>query len=450
MGINTNESGYMELSLPARWNKIPGLTIDAGNLKELLAPKLSELEKNRETRRQATRTDLEALQAQLNPTREKIQAIESSSDEIGGVHGLKQILGAMNLYPNKWGKINADTSTKEWQSGLTGPWADIFKWLLQFQKGMNSPYSLDKKGKLLPLDKDGNPTQEDEKTSMIIRWYGVNGIPESEFGTLGPITISKLKAEAEKRGIILPPGKWDVWFKSASEFLGQYGGMIDYLTNALNLPKNLILGIIKQESWLGTNPNDYTWWNGVMQLTTAPLADMSGETSTKGRFDTRKALIFQKLFQRVNPEMLQRIPSMQWVLETTLDSWAWDVVFDLCDKSSSLEEYMEAIKKVRLWERWKFKGLTFHTLNILVGSVYLAYIKEYRTGGRNDVTAIARNYNGSAHRDSYALSVANHVWWFNRSPLINSPRKPLFTVDTPTPSQQVAQADDPEDTTDVA
>ena len=69
---------------------------------------------------------------------------------------------------------------------------------------------------------------------------------------------------------------------------------------------------------------------------------------------------------------------MMRTLESSLDDEAWDVVETVCGDDTEPKDFRDAMLKIKSWERGKFRGLTFHTLNILVGSVYLAYINDYR------------------------------------------------------------------------
>ena len=351
----------------------------------------------KETVRSKVAMDLDSLRSTLVPTIEMAKKIEADSDPVGWIHGLKLILSKSNHY--KW-KIDGSIEEGKWTK-TTGPKINpVVKWLIDFQVGSNSPYR---------LWNDGRPLVENGSNADLRV-----GIPKEEIGKLWPVTLTFLLDYAKRNGIELPPSRGDKKFESSTEFIQKYGPMVDYLTSALGLPNNLILGIAKQESNLGTNPADYWWGNGVLQLTSAPLADMSWVTSRPWVTDVRKIGIYQKLYRKVDTDVLKWLPfgTLMKNLESSLDADAWNVVETLCDDSTSPEDFRTAMQKVRSWERGKFRGLTYHTLNILVGSIYLAYIKDYRLKGSQNVASIAQMYNGSENKEKYASSVYSHVQRF--------------------------------------
>lgn len=351
----------------------------------------------KETVRSSVAMDLDSLRKTLVPTLEMAKKIEEDSDLVWWIHWLKMILTHARHFK---GKIDGNIEDGKW-SKTSGPKINpIVKWLIDFQVSYNSPFQLWNDGKPLVL----NGTLNDLK----------QGIPRDEVGKLWPVTLTILLDYAKRNGIELPPSRGDKKFESPAEFIQKYGPMVDYLTAALWLPSNLILGIAKQESNLGTNPADYWWGNGVLQLTSAPLADMAWVTSKPWVTDIRKIGIYQKLYRKVDTGILKWLPfgTLMKDLESSLDAEAWEVVDTLCDDATSPEDFRKAMQKVRSWERWKFRWLTYHTLNILVGAIYLAYIKDYRLKGSQNVANIAQLYNGSERKEEYASAVQSHVQRF--------------------------------------
>jgi hypothetical protein len=375
----------VKISLPPNWVELP----------EKYLQKREDILSN-------TSMDLDSLRNCILPNDSLAQRIEASSDSIGWIHGLKAILKAMNLY--KWpldGRVIF--GNKKWIESWPNP---ISKALIDFQTWVNSPYNYNNRGELV--------MNENERNKFI--WSAVDmrmGIPALEIGSLWPVTIMKLLESAKKYSIEIPPAKWDKKLENGNEFQNKYGAMIDYLTWAFTLPKNLIMGIAKQESNLGTNPADYWWWNGIMQLTTAPLADMSWVTSRKWVIDWAKINIFRGIFSKIDLNAIKKLPfgNTGKVLWSSLDNDVWSIMEKLC--TGSQEEFKDAMEKVRSWERWKFRWLTYHTVNILVWSAYLKYIQNYRLRWADQVAKIAEMYNGSSHKAVYAQSVAHHVSVFN-------------------------------------
>ncbi|GAB0174203.1 MAG: hypothetical protein HHAS10_00820 [Candidatus Altimarinota bacterium] len=340
--------------------------------------------------------NLAELRKTLIPTDEMARQIDRQSDPIGGIHGLKLVLSKTNNYK---GKIDGNIDEgKNVGGSRINP---LVKGLIDFQVSYNSPFRLGEDGR--PLDKSSPGTEYKQ------------GIPRNEIGKLGPVTLTVLLDFAKNNGLTLPPSRGDKKFENTGEFIQKYGPMVDYLTQALGLPKNLILGIAKQESNLGTNPNDYWGGNGVLQLTSAPLADMTGVTQNKSVIDWRKIGIYQNIFKKIDSKFLKTIPfgSVMNNVGSSLDDDAWSVVDTLCSGNTDPKSFREAMLKVQSWERGKFRGLTYHTLNILVGSAYLSYIQNYRLKGSQNVASIAQAYNGSGHKELYAQSVSRHVKSFS-------------------------------------
>lgn len=348
---------------------------------------------------------IQELRDSLTPNLDMAKDIEANSDMIWWIHGLKAILiHAKHFKWTKWGKIdwNIDTNTLVQTGRIVEGKPEvkkmntIAKWLIDFQLWVNSPYN---------LADDGTLADKDAKSKL---W-----IPKEEIGKLWPRTIAELLLYAERNKIDLPPAKGDWKFESQAEFLEKYGPLIDYLTVALKLPRNLVLAIAKKESTLWTNPRDYGWWNGVVQLTSAPLADMSWETDKPKVIDWRKIGIYQDIYQDVDPMVLHTLPfwrsELGNKLDESLDPKVWETIEKLCSEATTPEDFRAAMMKVRSWERGKFKWLTYHTLNIIVWSMYLAYIKRFRLKWSDDIAMIGEAYNGSRTKVEYGQSVASYA-----------------------------------------
>lgn len=331
--------------------------------------------------RNSTYENLRWLKRTLPSIEGMAQNIESCAAPLGWIHGLQWILKNAGYY--RW-KIDGRmiANNRVWEKR-----ANLVEALMWFQVG----YSL----------MNQNHT-----------WGTHNWIPKEEIGNLGPQTLGALLDFAHKRNLVLPPKcKWDKPFLTGNNFIQQYGPMIGDLTRKLWLPNNLLLGIAQQESCLGTNPADYQWWNGIMQLTAAPFDDMSGQTQS-GVTDWAKIQIYQWLFRKINISQLRKLAFWSTTLESSIGAEIWKVLDTICSADTNPQDFRVAIWTIKSWERGLFRWLTFHTVNILIGAVYLAYINSYKLKSSGNIAQIAKHYNGSPQKNIYAASVQKHVQMF--------------------------------------
>lgn len=142
------------------------------------------------------------------------------------------------------------------------------------------------------------------------------------------------------------------------------------------------------------------------------------------KFDKRKVQMYQEIFQRIDFSTLKKITYGGKTIGSTLPDEAWaaleriqhGTLMEVSDTIEELQQYEKGDLKKGSVKTERLKNSYFHTLNMVIGGVYTAFISDNRLRAQkgktmidsSDVIAIAKRYNGEANqkmRNAYAKRV---------------------------------------------
>lgn len=215
---------------------------------------------------------------------------------------------------------------------------------------------------------------------------------------------------------------WETEKKAESEFRQKYGEFTDKLAWNLLLPKWIIKAIIHEETdfWLGRidksknrilNSNSGSKW--IMQLTKWPFKDISWDTSRKNVVDYSKIENYRDIFKKIDFDTIMSLDMWDWnKLETTLPQDVWEKLKKLQNPSVSSEEAREILLEFKdIIKSWENKYKYFHTLNMIIWSVYFSNLYEKTSWSEEKRIKLASaNYNweSGGRKKSYAKRVYNY------------------------------------------
>ncbi|MDD2871680.1 MAG: hypothetical protein PHS49_06870 [Candidatus Gracilibacteria bacterium] len=210
--------------------------------------------------------------------------------------------------------------------------------------------------------------------------------------------------------------------KAESEFRQKYGEFTDKLAGNLLLPKGIIKAIIHEETDFGLGRidksknrilNSNSGSKGIMQLTKWPFKDISGDTSRKNVVDYSKIENYRDIFKKIDFDTIMSLDMGDGnKLETTLPQDVWEKLKKLQNPSVSSEEAREILLEFKdIIKSGENKYKYFHTLNMIIGSVYFSNLYEKTSGSEEKRIKLASaNYNGESggRKKSYAKRVYNY------------------------------------------
>lgn len=255
-----------------------------------------------------------------------------------------------------------------------------------------------------------------ESLSALVRFQREKDITD-ERGTIWEKTLQALKANPAEK-------KVSAWAKETNNtqdfpsdgtmnegaFRAKYGDFLWKLGNQLDFwnvnGKAFIMSIIHQETNFAEDLKHPEWSTGVMQLTKWPFADMKWETSKKWVFDAAKVSKYQKVFQKLDIDDLKE--SKTWAKETlaeTLPEGIWQNLDTLTNPQTNPVTASNIINTLQKVEKWNRKDYYLHTLNMIIGSVYLKYI--YDNKWKQNVWDTAFHYNGNPKLQAHYRNKVN-------------------------------------------
>lgn len=206
------------------------------------------------------------------------------------------------------------------------------------------------------------------------------------------------------------------------EYRQKYGEFTSNLWSKLWLPDWMINAIIHEETdfWLWKQDkkgirrlNSDTWSKWIMQLTKWPFKDIKWDTRNKNKTDYDKVENYREIFKKINFEELKSID--MWDGKTigdTLKPDVWEKLSKLQDPSISTKEAISILNDFQhLIKSKENKFIYFHTLEILIWSIYLSNLYNH-TGWEenNKIKKASERFNWQAwdKKVAYAKRVYNY------------------------------------------
>jgi len=187
--------------------------------------------------------------------------------------------------------------------------------------------------------------------------------------------------------------------KAELEFRRTYWELSNQISEQIWIPKWLNIAITRKETqyWLWKLKNNkrqlnsWTWSKWIMQLTRWPFLDMEWQTKEK-KISHSKIRSYRSIFQNIDLNKIKEIQIWEWKkIWDTLSNELWNDLYKASSKDITNIEFSKIIKKFRkVIKSPKNKYKYFHTLNIIIWSVYLSKIYS-RT---KSIEETAMNYNG--------------------------------------------------------
>ena len=190
--------------------------------------------------------------------------------------------------------------------------------------------------------------------------------------------------------------KWEI-SEVRERFKQKYSPLTGYLENTLGIPDGINNAIARKESSYFTNLNSGSGSKWGMQLTKWPFQDMrwfgaewETPTSTKN-IRENKIRKYQEIFKMITFTDLKALSA--WNGKTIWETLPTDIWLKLESISTSSPEQAEiAIAQLQGIIKWTSNKKNYlHTLNIIIGDVYLKYLYQHEWG--QDVQETARKYN---------------------------------------------------------
>jgi hypothetical protein len=245
--------------------------------------------------------------------------------------------------------------------------------------------------------------------------------------------ISRNKKGIEAQSIYL----WDkvLWWKSneyeknwtsernaEKEFRQKYGEFTETLWDSLLLPEWFINAIIHQETdfWLWRDIQEGKWINrklasgtgskGIMQLTRWPFLDMRWFETVDWKlqkWNGKKTETYRELFRTVNVDKIKTIDMWNWrTIWDTLPGKIWNDLERIQETKTTTAKSQAILKSWQVFIKWREnKERYFHTLNIIIWSVYLKYLHNSKNW---NMFSTAESYNWDIDKKSYAQSVMEY------------------------------------------
>lgn len=179
---------------------------------------------------------------------------------------------------------------------------------------------------------------------------------------------------------------WQTEELAKLEFRAKYWEFTSKLSSSLWLPKWMINAIVHEETdfWMWRIDkktgdrilNSKSWSKGIMQLTKSPFKDIKWDTSSRKVVDYDKIERYRDVFKRINFDELKTINMWDWkTIESTLSVDIWQKLQKLKDPNVSSVEARDILWDFQdIIKSKENKHVYFHTLNMIIWSVYLANI----------------------------------------------------------------------------
>lgn len=173
-------------------------------------------------------------------------------------------------------------------------------------------------------------------------------------------------------------------------FTHLYGEYITKLWDNLDLPQWFIEAIIKKETTYGKALNSETGSKWLMQLTKWPFKDMRWDVGDHIWVDSKKVLRYQELFKKIDFDDL--MTTKIWDEKTASSKIPMNIKkhFNTLQSSTDVPEIQKSITALFTHIKWN-KYEYDHETNIIIGSVYLAWL--YESTWEN-IWKTAKSYNG--------------------------------------------------------
>jgi hypothetical protein len=180
------------------------------------------------------------------------------------------------------------------------------------------------------------------------------------------------------------------WWKE--EFDNKYWLFTNQLWNQLGLPKNLINSIIYRETSFWKNLDNKWWSRWMMQLTSAPFYDMMWYHNWKVWVNEEREKTYSDIFWKIDIDKLKSIENIKnEIPEEIWQDLKWLSLNDFSDP----KRYLKTIKKFKNLlkdKNWEY----YHSLNIIIWSVYLKYLfdsDQWKWNEHQKIKRVSGKYN---------------------------------------------------------
>jgi len=180
-------------------------------------------------------------------------------------------------------------------------------------------------------------------------------------------------------------------------FLSLYGEYIESITKNIGIPKDFVEAIIWKETTYGKNLNSGSGSKWLMQLTRSAFHDMRWDVARWKWKDHQKVRRYQEIFKSIDLDALLSVRIWnKWPVKARIPSHIIDA-FTTIKESDTISEVQSSIDILKNHIKWKWKSKEYdHESNILIGTVYLEFIRKYRA--KWDLWNVAFRYNGNAKK----------------------------------------------------
>lgn len=237
---------------------------------------------------------------------------------------------------------------------------------------------------------------------LLQRWLWVK--PDGDFW------VSWLEWVKEKYGSYIDfadlmkrewiPIEWDAVLYESIEgeerwkdiFEERYWVFSTQLESDLWLPPRVIQSVVWKESTYGVDLINGSGSKWLMALTENPFEDMRWDTAEGERVSSIKVLEYQALFRKINLDSLLALPIV-WS-ETTKERIPTPIIASLktIQDSSDISQIQDEITLLHSYLKWDSSYFD-HEVNMVIGSVYLAFLYNNRTD--NNIGQAMFHYNGN-------------------------------------------------------
>lgn len=178
-------------------------------------------------------------------------------------------------------------------------------------------------------------------------------------------------------------------------FLGLYWEYIENITQNMDLPATFVEAIIWKETTYGKNLNSNSGSKWLMQLTESAFDDMRGDIREWKRKDHQKVRRYQEIFKSIDLDVALSVNIWnKWPAKARIPSHIINA-FTTIQESDNIWQIQESVDILKNHIKWNAKEYD-HEANIIIGTVYLEFIKKYRA--KWDLWNTAFRYNGNAKK----------------------------------------------------
>jgi len=186
----------------------------------------------------------------------------------------------------------------------------------------------------------------------------------------------------------------DLW-ELQENFLSLYWEYTEILTQNMELPASFVEAIIWKETTYGKNLNSGSGSKWMMQLTWSAFNDMRWDTIEWDRLDHTKVRRYQEIFKSIDLDALLSVniwykgPARERIPSHILEA------FQVIRESNNISDVQDNIDVLRNHIKWNSREYD-HETNIIIGTVYLEFIRQHRANW--DLWNTAFRYNWNARR----------------------------------------------------